>query len=759
MLTKGSTTELFGVFFAAGNAIVELSVGRGGGGIAGAGASLHYILSGTDTALHHLLVAYDGASTANIPTWYVDAANVANNSGNAGTGAVDTNTNGWNVGNAPSGTLGLDGVIDSVAVWSAIMPNLASMAAALNAGASPLLFTNNLVLCSHLLDTGARDVFSGASTVTGTAFQAALKKQIFFPTGTQSGVDLHSAVTVPTFFQGSQPDYVPRVYSFLAPALAHAWLNPVADTAPTFFQSLSPYRVLPAAALAVSSQLAATAIPPAPEKPLAQPFTVAPDRIDRTQFTAERQRSSTTIPPQPERKAPIASVVVPDAIARHAAHASRQLAATSEPPVPERSQPLASVSWPDRIDIRGMHAAAQLAATGLSPQPEQPLSEPSVTFPDRVPRSVLPAAALPFVASAPLAPERTTPLSSVSAPDRIEPMWRPELRDWLALYPLPLPASTVPALSVAVYPDAVRRGGQPSSEQQAWTGPHLPPAVPTFFQGYAPERVYRPFLLPDRQQAWAGPTAPVAAAAPTFFAASFPDIITRAAPTLLRTETTRSLAPERTAPLAAVVAPDALLRRARGPEHMQASAFAPAPERTAPIVVVEAPSRVPRWPIAQPSASSLPPAPEGRLALDWQATWPESLRRAGALATPSLSSPLDLAALAPMPSVVGPDAVRGAALPVGARGGFALPPAFVVAPVPAFFEPSFPDAARAPVQHAALYQLGLPGLLPPDVEASPIITIRLGQESPTGTLLPLVAANVLPPIQLTVVITYPRRGS
>ncbi|HEY8925060.1 MAG TPA: hypothetical protein VIU64_11820, partial [Polyangia bacterium] len=570
-----------------------------------------------------------------------------------------------------------------------------------------------------------------------------------------SGIDLHSAApAAPTFFQGSQPDYVPRVYSFLHAAHAQARVNPIADVAPTFFQAVTPERALPASALRASAHPFATSIPPAPEKTIAQPFTIAPERIVRAMLTAERQLSATSIPPQPERKAPLAGVTVPDAIARHIAHASRQLAVTGEPPAPERTAPMASVSWPDRLDIRGAPAAHQFAATALSPRPEQALPEPSVTAPERVPRSTLPIAAHPFAASAPVAPERTVPMASVIAPDKTEPRWRPELRDWLALYPLPLPVATVQALSVAVYPDATRGGGQPAHEHQAWAAPHLPPPVPTFFQGSAPERVHRPFLQADRQQAWAGPTAPVAALAPTFFAAAFPDILLRAAPTLLRTETTRSLAPERTVPLAAVVAPEILPRRPRGPEHLPPGALPSAPERTAPLAVVDAPARLHRAPLPALGASALPPMPEGRIVLDWQPSMPE--RASGKSAQTPHAAAVQPPELAPTPWVSSPDVARSVALAM--RGDFSVLSPLPVAPaaVPTLPSSSYPDIAPVGFRPAALYQLGggLPRL-PPGPSPSPIIVVRVGQNGPTSLLLPLADLHIVPAALFTVTMVLP----
>jgi len=194
LITKGSTNELFGVFEASTNNIIEFSYGRGGGGIAGSGASLHYCLSGTGTGIHHLVLAYDASSTANVPTWYIDGANVANNNANAGTGTADSNTQGWNIGNGPSSNL-FDGVICDVAVWGAVLPGLAGIAAALNAGLSPLLVVpSQLLLYVPGLDTTARDYMSGiASTVTGTAYQNHLKSQMIWPQGFAWPSDFHSS--------------------------------------------------------------------------------------------------------------------------------------------------------------------------------------------------------------------------------------------------------------------------------------------------------------------------------------------------------------------------------------------------------------------------------------------------------------------------------------------------------------------------------------------------------------------------------------
>lgn len=121
---------------------------------------------------HHILVTYNGSSTANIPTIYVDGVSQSVTTTTAPIGGIISTSINYYVGNTSAGTRGWDGKIAEFTIWNGVLLS-ANEALALFRGVSPLsIRRGSVVLYLPLYGTQANEQDWGpshvAQIITGT---------------------------------------------------------------------------------------------------------------------------------------------------------------------------------------------------------------------------------------------------------------------------------------------------------------------------------------------------------------------------------------------------------------------------------------------------------------------------------------------------------------------------------------------------------------------------------------------------------------
>jgi hypothetical protein len=126
-------------------------------------------------AWHHIAVTYDGSSTANKPTVYIDGATVSVTVNVAPIGTLTQVLSGTYIGNRADGMRNWDGKLAEVAYWAGSLLT-ANEVKALSRGVSPLkIKAASLALYYPLYGKQTNEPSWGSSlslgTMTGTAFQ------------------------------------------------------------------------------------------------------------------------------------------------------------------------------------------------------------------------------------------------------------------------------------------------------------------------------------------------------------------------------------------------------------------------------------------------------------------------------------------------------------------------------------------------------------------------------------------------------------
>lgn len=118
---------------------------------------------------HNIAVTFDGASTANNPTVYIDGASVTLTRTVAPVGTFGTTSNAYFVGNnaITGGTRNWDGLLQDLAFWDDVIP--AAELPLLHAGFSPLQIHPEWLVEYLPLRRNTSSVKAGAVTVTGTS--------------------------------------------------------------------------------------------------------------------------------------------------------------------------------------------------------------------------------------------------------------------------------------------------------------------------------------------------------------------------------------------------------------------------------------------------------------------------------------------------------------------------------------------------------------------------------------------------------------
>jgi hypothetical protein len=131
---------------------------------------------GNANAWHHYLITYNGSSTSNIPTVYLDGSPLSVTTTQAPVGTFGGTFSNTTIGNVTgSGALAWDGSISQFSIWKDTVLS-ANEAMALSKGASPCkIRPASLTLYAPLFGAGSGEpdwgVHHHALTVVGTAFQ------------------------------------------------------------------------------------------------------------------------------------------------------------------------------------------------------------------------------------------------------------------------------------------------------------------------------------------------------------------------------------------------------------------------------------------------------------------------------------------------------------------------------------------------------------------------------------------------------------
>jgi hypothetical protein len=122
-------------------------------------------------AWHHIVITYDGGSTANDPVIYVDGASVTVTELAAPVGTINTaNTGAYVLGNRAAGDRNMDGMLGEFAAWDAILDAAEARALGTRGYSPQMIRPQSLVEYVPMV----RDNVSlkrAAPTITGTAVQ------------------------------------------------------------------------------------------------------------------------------------------------------------------------------------------------------------------------------------------------------------------------------------------------------------------------------------------------------------------------------------------------------------------------------------------------------------------------------------------------------------------------------------------------------------------------------------------------------------
>lgn len=235
-------------------------------------------------------------------------------------------------------------------------------------------------------------------------------------------------------------------------------------------------------------------------------WAVFPDAVVRRAFDASQQLAASEIPPKPERNSPLAVDVDPVAISRPTFHAAQQLAVTERQPLPEGTW--FALAWepafPDaaRRSLQPAHEQPPSFAMWSLPVLGQVFYAGFAVYPDAVVRpAYLPARQQAFASSA--KPERTSPLAVDVEPPRV---FRPSygVAHQLAHVGSPAPERTRP-LAVDVEPPFVTRPAIHAAQQLAVTELSPQPEItrPLAWDPAPPELARRPTFAAADQWAFA----------------------------------------------------------------------------------------------------------------------------------------------------------------------------------------------------------------------------------------------------------------
>ena len=135
-------------------------------------AGLWTIARPSASAWHHILITYDGSSTANDPIIYVDGSSVTVTRSVAPTGSLITGSGAYYIGNENAGIRVWNGRLAEFGVWSRILSS--GEATTLNGGFTPSCLPSGLVAYWPIQGTASPEpelIAAANGTLTGTAAQ------------------------------------------------------------------------------------------------------------------------------------------------------------------------------------------------------------------------------------------------------------------------------------------------------------------------------------------------------------------------------------------------------------------------------------------------------------------------------------------------------------------------------------------------------------------------------------------------------------